>query len=515
VVPAVRNLLLLPLLATLIGACGDSTASAGQGNSEVDASLPDSNFDGPPVVVVGMDGLEWEVLTPLLKAGKMPNFQALIDRGIAGGLATFQPTFSPVVWTTIATGVPSSTHGVRYFSEVRDGKILEDGLPYTSNTREVPAVWNIVSDQGRDVLSVGWWVSWPAEKVNGRIVASYAAQAQGKLFWKAGVWESGLPKMAYPDSLMDDYVLDHLAEGGLDGPVRSEYEKLFGRIPRPEDPSAKIDPWTFPRERDAFFRTGYHGDRTHLNIFLEQLDRQVADLNLVYFGLPDIAGHFWWRYREPGAFQYSIDDAQLKLLQDRIDQSYIAVDGFLGEIVAKLPQNARIMVLSDHGMHGGNFRNPELTQSGVHEDAPPGVLIAAGPGIRPDGMAPIRDWKYPVQVPGPNGQMRRIQKEIRAPAGLGSVFDITPTVLDWLDTPPALDMTGKSLRPIMTPEWLQAHPKKSVPTYRTGFRAATPPRLPIEGLNEVFQQGLMVELGYQDAKLITEDLEPSKSGQGE
>jgi type I phosphodiesterase/nucleotide pyrophosphatase len=498
----------------MIGACGDSTATSGTthsvGHRSVDPSLPESNFDGPPVVVVGMDGLEWEVLTPLLEANKMPNFQALIDRGIAGGLATFQPTFSPVVWTTIATGVPKEEHGIRYFSEMKNGKVVKDGLPYTSNSRRVPAVWNIVSDQGRDVLSVGWWVSWPAEAVNGRIVASYAAQAQGNLFWKAGVWKEGLPELTSPPDLMFNYVLEQLEKGGLEGPVRDQYEQLFGILPKP---NGKLDPWAFPRERDAFFRTGFHGDRTHLNIFLEQLERQVADLNLVYFGLPDVAGHFWWRYREPGDFQYSIDETQLKFLQNRIDQSYIAVDGFLGEIVADLPANARILVVSDHGMHGGNFKNPNHPQSGVHEDAPPGVFIAAGPGIRPDGMAPLRDWKYPVFVPGPNGQMRRVQKELRAPARIGSVFDITPTLLDWLDTPTALDMAGKSLRRIMQQDWLDAHPKKAVPTYKTGFRPATPPRLPRAGLNQEFKKGVMEALGYFDSEQITESLEQQKAAE--
>ncbi len=483
---------LVALILGFLPACGGESAS------ETEAAAPStSNFDGPPVVVIGMDGLEWSVLLPLLKKGKLPNFQRLIDRGVAGGLTTFQPTYSPVVWTSIATGVPREKHGILYFSEMKDGRVVPDGLPYTSNSRKVPAVWNIASNKGRDILSVGWWVSWPAEKVNGRIVASYAAQAQGKIFWKAGVWEDGLPEMTYPDELLQE-IFPHLEAAAPDGPIRSEYEELFNRIPGsiPSNPEAvKADPWAFPRGRDAFFRIGYHSDRTHLAIFKEQLQEQPADLNMVYFGLPDVAGHFWWRYREPGAYNYSIPDEHIAQLQQHIDRAYIAADGFLGEIVAVSPGNSRIMVLSDHGMHSGNFNNPVLAQSGVHEDAPPGVLIMAGPGIRADGLKPTVEWNYQVVVPVPGGKSKREPRSLMAPESVGVVYDITPTLLDWMGIEVSADMSGKSMRQHFTREWNEAHPLKVIASHGAGFRAATLPRVPQEGLDQTFIENLMGQTG--------------------
>ncbi len=451
----------------------------------------------PPVVVVGMDGLEWSVLQPLLEQGKLPNFKKLIDRGVAGGLTTFQPTFSPVVWTSIATGVPAEKHGILYFSEMKGGRRVPGGLPYTSNSRKVPAVWNIASDADRDVLSVGWWVSWPAEEVKGRVVASYAAQAQGQIFWKAGVWADGLPQLTYPEELMQD-IFPHLEAGRPDGPIRSQYEEIFNRIPgdlRPRE-EMHLDPWAFPRGRDAFFRISYHSDRTHLAIFKEQMEEQVADLNMVYFGLPDVAGHFWWRYREPGAYQYSVPADHVAQLQTHIDKAYIAADGFLGEIVATAPDNARIMVISDHGMHGGNFRSESAVQSGLHEDAPPGVLIMAGPGIRTEGLKPTVEWNYPVIFPGPDGRPVRQQRSLMAPEAVGSVYDITPTLLDLLDLPPARDMSGQSLRQHFEQEWIDAHPLNPIATYNVGYRAATPPRVPKEGLDKEFEAGVLGALGY-------------------
>ena len=38
--------------------------------------------EGPPVLVVGMDGLEWSVMDPLLRQGRLPAFAALLERGV-------------------------------------------------------------------------------------------------------------------------------------------------------------------------------------------------------------------------------------------------------------------------------------------------------------------------------------------------------------------------------------------------------------------------------------------------
>ena len=502
-------LAILALALTLLPSCGEEPSNNANGTTST------SSFDGPPIVVVGMDGLEWAVMKPLLDAGKLPNFQKLIERGVGGGLATFQPTFSPVVWTSIATGMPREKHGIMYFSEWRNGRPVPGGLPYTSNSRKVPAVWNIASDHDRDVLSVGWWVSWPAEQVNGRVVASYAAQAQGQLLWKPGIWKDGLPELTFPKGLKE-VIAPHLEAGRPDGPVRSDYEEIFNRIPGDALPPEQMDqdPWAFPRGRDAFFRISYHADRTHLEIFKEQLAEYCASLNMIYFGLPDVAGHFWWRYREPGAFQYSIPPEQAAQLQRHIDKSYIIADGFLADIVASAPDNARIMVISDHGMHGGNFNNPNAVQSGLHEDAPPGVLIMAGPGIRAEGLKPTVEWNFQVVVPGPGGRAVRENRKLMAPAEVGGVYDITPTLLDWLGIPTARDMSGSSLRQHLEQEWLDAHPLQAIATYSTGYRAATPPRVPSKDLNKVFQESVLEQMGYVEGEASMRALDEKKKQDG-
>lgn len=419
----------------------------------------------PPVVVIGVDGLTWNVMEPLFAQGKMPNFRALTERGIAGNLFTDRPTFSPMLWTSIATGVKVKDHGIHYFLESSlEGKIKDGALPYTSNSRKVPAIWNMAGEGGRTVDSVAWWVSWPAEHVPGsRIVASYAAQAQATLLWKPMVMKDGLPELTYPESLQDD-ISDLLYEGRPDGPVLQEYNARFGTV-NPD--------WKFAFERDRFFRLVYNADRTHKEIFKQMMqDDGPADLNLVYFGIPDVSGHYFWRYRSPQNYAYEVPEEHVERLGAHIDKAYEEMDVWLGEILETLPENAIIMVASDHGMGPMNLEKPNAIQSGGHEDAQPGVLILAGPGVNNFGL----------QARGKNRT-------------LGSIYDIAPTILDLLDLPSGSYMEGRPLRALMTEDWQAQHPMPAPKDWREGYREATRPLIPMEGANDQFFAGLSA-VGY-------------------
>jgi hypothetical protein len=72
-----------------------------------------------PVILVGVDGFEWSVVLSLLAQEKLPNLRALIEDGVSGEIQTISPTGSPIIWTTIATGLNRKTHGSWAFESRR------------------------------------------------------------------------------------------------------------------------------------------------------------------------------------------------------------------------------------------------------------------------------------------------------------------------------------------------------------------------------------------------------------
>ncbi len=67
------------------------------------------------VIVLGLDGLDPGITTRLMQQGKLPNFQALANKGAFRPLATTYPSMSPVAWSTFTTGVDPSRHAIYDF----------------------------------------------------------------------------------------------------------------------------------------------------------------------------------------------------------------------------------------------------------------------------------------------------------------------------------------------------------------------------------------------------------------
>jgi hypothetical protein len=65
-----------------------------------------------PVVLIGLDGADWNIIHPLFERGKLPHIARFVEEGSWGVLETMRPTKSPVIWTSIATGKSMLKHGI-------------------------------------------------------------------------------------------------------------------------------------------------------------------------------------------------------------------------------------------------------------------------------------------------------------------------------------------------------------------------------------------------------------------
>jgi predicted AlkP superfamily phosphohydrolase/phosphomutase len=86
------------------------------------------------LIVLGMDGLDPQLLRRFLDAGKLPNFSALAARGGMLPLTTSNPPQSPVAWSNLITGMNPGGHGIYDFIH-RDPATL---TPYLSTSKVVP-----------------------------------------------------------------------------------------------------------------------------------------------------------------------------------------------------------------------------------------------------------------------------------------------------------------------------------------------------------------------------------------
>ncbi|MFH0943783.1 MAG: alkaline phosphatase family protein [Planctomycetota bacterium] len=443
------DLRLLLLLFALLPACGKAPP------------LPPPTH---PVVLIGVDGLEWSVMRPLLESGRLPNLARLAERGVAGKLQTLRPTLSPAIWTSVVTGVRPERHGIRSF-------ITEKGVPLNSSARAGRALWNIASMFGRKTLSVGWWMTWPAEEIDGWMVAPYSSAGQTDMNWKGNL-RRDLPDQTWPRDLINEVYpfVERLLEARS---FREIDQPFFGDV----DLSLLDEQ---ERRLVAETRWSVSADAAFAGITRHLLEKPEVkpDLTLVYLGGPDVASHRFWRYQNPDLFHYPIDGRAIAALSEIIHRFYEAADRMVGQILAAAPQDANVIVCSDHGFtaYATDARDPTGV-SAHHLDGPPGVIFLAGPDIRAGGVQDLV---------------------------LGRVLEIAPLVLYLLEIPLARDLDipdgGSLLRQTVREGVLAGRPPRpEVATHNTGFRPPVAPSTVSETMNDDILEW-MRQLGYTAAK---------------
>jgi len=396
------------------------------------------------VLVVGMDGLEWTVVRPLLKAGRMPNLLALMQRGSYGYLASMKPTLSPVVWTTIATGKLMEEHGITDFVDRRSKQV------FTSGRRATRAVWNIADQYGLSTDLFGWFITWPAEHVRGMVVSGSSADSQLDANWKPALLP-GVSGQVWPEELTDEVLALAAQAGSMEKVQKLASEKIF--------PGVQQELMN-PLQKKVFQQTLWSvlSDETYFEVACKYIKEHPADLNLVYFGGTDVVGHRYWRESHPKGYAWHDGEVLDQELAEVVDNYYAWMDEMLGALMAAAGPDTTVFVVSDHGMHAVALdkEDTDFGMTGHHLDAPAGVIVAAGPAILRQGgvKAFLENGALPTH---------------------GSVVDVTPTLLALLGIPVGKDMRGRAVLTLLAPGPARDNAKlPPVASHDEGFR---PPAL--------------------------------------
>jgi predicted AlkP superfamily phosphohydrolase/phosphomutase len=120
---------------------------------------------GPRVIVLGFDGMDYDLTERMLEEGELPNLARLKAMGSFAPLATAVPPQSPVAWSDFITGMDAGGHGIFDFIH-RDPKTM---LPFLSTSK--------AEDSGR-TFNIGKW-QIPLSS------GSVELLRRGQAFWEA------------------------------------------------------------------------------------------------------------------------------------------------------------------------------------------------------------------------------------------------------------------------------------------------------------------------------------------
>jgi predicted AlkP superfamily phosphohydrolase/phosphomutase len=346
-----------------------------------------------PVIWIGLDALDWELLDRLAAEGRVPHWRRLVTEGATAHLTSYIPILSPLVWTTLATGVGPDIHRIIDFQEVDPA--TGQKVPISGFSRAVPAVWNVAAASGLSVGVVGWWATHPAEEVKGFFVSDHANPI---LF-------EGLPRngVAYPPSLSAgvEQILSR------DGEVTDHELASYVRMPETEIRRARESGSGLENPVAALSRI-LGATRAQHRIARELYDKNLPDLMMLYFEGTDAIGHVFGSYAPPRMSIVSEED--FARYSGAVDEYYAMIDRILGQWMRRADEDgATLVVNSDHGFRWGAERPHELSSLKSH------------PALwhRLDGVLAVRG-------------SRVVSSSERRTA---SVFDVAPTISALLGLP--------------------------------------------------------------------------------
>ena len=219
-----------------------------------------------PVLVLGLDGATFDVIEPLVRAGRLPHLAAWLEEGEGVPLPSTVPAMTFPAWSSFLTGIGPGRHGVFDFTQKVPGAYR---LRFTNaSDRAGASLPARVSAAGGHVLCLGVPGTWPPEPVSGLLVP------------------------------------------GFDAPVSTGSDASLASDPAfYRHVAAHTGPWMLPGLDESIHEAGWH-ERAH-DALLERVRSKTAfartallelraagrspDLVCVVFAESDTVAHHFWR----------------------------------------------------------------------------------------------------------------------------------------------------------------------------------------------------------------------------
>ncbi len=377
------------------------------------AQTPQTGPPRPRVIVVSVNGGEWDIIRPLLERHEMPNLAWVMERGVSGKLRTVSAPTCPKTYSVLQTSTPTEENGISAF-QIK-------GVTASTSMLKTEPLWSILSKHGVRVGMANVPATFPALPVNGYTISGMLTRGKG--------CENGVlcaPKLSeviggdavYPRSLavellekVGDFRVDCLrmpARGQLRGNEKQVVEQWLAQVSSIRAQQAKL--------------------------FDYLLTHHPTDFTFLVQSCEDRVGH--WLY--PIQPQHTGYNPRLhNLAADAFPNQYREFDRVLGTILGHVDENTTVLVVSDHGIKPGQAPEKPATHSdpeastlivAKHDSADgdevPGMLIAMGPGIR---------------------------RGVRIEGLTMSLFDLAPTLLHLYGIEPPARMKGRVLTEIFEP----------------------------------------------------------------
>ena len=279
------------------------------------------------ILILGLDGVTWDVLIPWLEDGSLPNLEKLRRSGRWGNLLSTLPPLTAPAWTSFMTGKNPGKHGIFHFINQQLDDTLGTSLTTIVNSNSIKSstLWDILGHHHHKVGIINLPMTYPPRAVNGFMIAGFLTPPGTSIF-------------TYPPSLsqeLTDYQID------LDRFISNKpFASKTGKEKNSKTKIALVPSVELVQE---FHKIMEKRARTSFTL----MDAKPWDVFMCVFMGPDRLGHYLWQYHRA----VDLDGNQESLeIHQAIHAYYRRLDEIIGEFVQRLEEKDTVVVLSDHGM---------------------------------------------------------------------------------------------------------------------------------------------------------------------
>ena len=348
------------------------------------------------LLLLGWDAADWKIIWPLIQQGKMPSLKKIIGNGVYANMNTMSPAYSPMLWTSVATGKTPDKHGILNFIEINKNNDIQ---PVSALSRKTRTVWNIFTSKKMHSNIIGWWPTYPVEPIHGVMISDK--------FQKTNIQnQSTFKNNIHPKNIKEEIEKYQI------NPKEITQEQILPFIPK----AHLID-----QEKDKSLNSFRKilAENLSIHAAATKVMRETDwDFMAVYYDAIDHFCHSFMKFYPPKLKR--IPQNLFDIYNEVIEGAYRFQDMMLGRMMQLADKNTTIIIMSDHGYESGNSRILEqlnFNAAPALEHRQFGIFAATGPQI----------------------------KKGKKIAGL-NLFDIAPTILHHFNLPVGKDMDGKVIQ---------------------------------------------------------------------
>lgn len=258
------------------------------------------------ILIISLDGATFDILSPLMQQGVLPNIQKYTESGISFTLESTDPPLTAPAWTTFLTGLHPGRHGLINFvnfsfSEKKD-KLVNAGDIH------VKTIFEILSEKGKQIISINLPMTYPPYPINGHLVSGFDTPSVEVNFTYPLNLKNEILALAPDYDFVPKIDEDRIYE-------ETGFENLMDR---------------FKKTLENRFRVAFH-----------LIQNKEWDVFMIHFQLTDILQHLYWDY----LVHPSINPSRTQ----KIYEIFCQLDAYIGILVNENDAHGTTFIMSDHG----------------------------------------------------------------------------------------------------------------------------------------------------------------------